>query len=479
MRSVTGRRSGRIAIGLIVIASMIVSGSGGGRAWAEAVQRATLPQAPDPTALVYSSAPALADAGLSAVITGTVKGVEGRWEIVVKKLDTGQQATYGSGAPIVSASLYKLFVLYEVFRQWDAGDLSFDERLMITAAAAAEDAAIDNLKFTVGSTVPISTLLDRMIAVSDNTAAITLSHRVGIDNINRTLQTIGLTDSRLDFAADNITTADDVADLLERIATGQAISVDASRRMRDLLLGQEINDLIPATLPANVPVAHKTGTLNGLRHDAGIVYGASGPYVLVVMNTGLIDTRVAYTVTPRLSLALYKYFNDRPSQPARYFADAGQFVASPFLRVWNTYGGAATIGNPVGPEQVVDGYRVQWFERARLGLPPGPADPARVEFGDLGREALGDRTYPALPDPGADNLRWFSATGQVLRGGFRTYWETHGGQRLFGNPLSPELSEDLPGLGPTTVQYFERARLEAHPDQIVVSDLGRQLQPTR
>jgi beta-lactamase class A len=450
--------------------------SEGHPAWAMTPQPIPSRQAAPSTALIVSSAPLLRDAGLGELITSAVGGAAGQWEVVVKKLDTGQAATYRSSTPIVSASLYKLFVLYEVFRQWDAGSLSLDESLPITASAAAEDAAIGNLKFAVGSSVPIRTLLDRMIAVSDNTAALTLTRRVGIDNVNRTLQAIGLSNSRLDFTGDNLTTADEVADLLERIATGRAISQDASRQMLDLLLGQELNDLIPATLPANVPVAHKTGTLDGLRHDAGIVYGPSGPYVFVVMSTGLADTTVAYRVAPMLSLAIYRYFNNHPSQPARYFVTTGQFVASPFLRVWNTYDGATTLGAPLGPEQVVDGYRIQWFERGRLGLPPGPVSPDRVEFGDLGREALGDRTYPARPDPGDPAQRWFSATSQILQGGFLTFWETHGGARLFGNPISPELTEDLPGLGPTTVQYFERARLESRPNGIAVSDLGRALQ---
>lgn len=459
---------------LILIASMIVSG-GGTPARAAPVPRTVSAQAVPPPLLVSSAAP-LRDAGLDEVIAGYVAGVSGQWEVAVKKLDTGQAASYHSNTPIVSASLYKLFVMYEVFRQWDAGTLRLDERLVITPSAAAEDAAIGNLKFTVGSSVPISTLLDRMIAASDNTAALTLTRRVGLDNVNRTLQTIGLTHSRLDFTDDNITTADDVADLLERIALGRAVSRDASRQMLDLLLGQELNDLLPATLPTDVPVAHKTGTLIGLRHDAGIVYGPSGPYVLVFMSNGLANEEVAYRIAPRLSADIYDYFTEHPSQPARYFAASGQFVASPFLRVWNTYGGAATLGNPIGPEQVVDGYRIQWFERGRLGLPVGAATPENVDFGDLGREALGDRSYPPVADPDDPDQLWFSETGQVLQGGFRAFWQTHGGVRLFGNPISPEITEDLPGLGPTTVQYFERARLEARPAGIAVSDLGRQLQ---
>jgi beta-lactamase class A len=472
VQSVTWRRGRRAAAWILITLSLIISSTGGHPVTVSAALAQTDPDTP----LLYGSAPALADAGLGELINNAVSGQGGSWEVVVKKLDTGQRASYHSSTPIISASLYKLFVLYEVFHQLDAGSLSLDERLTITASAAAEDIAIDNLKFTVGSQVPISTLLNRMIAVSDNTAAITLTRRVGIDNVNRTLQALGLTHSRLDFTADNITTADDVADLLERIAVGLAISVDASRQMLDLLLAQEINDMIPATLPASVPVAHKTGTLEGLRHDAGIVYGASGPYVFVVMSNGLSDTRVAYEVAPRLSLDIYRYFNDHPSQPARFFAATGQFVASPFLRVWNTYGGETTLGNPIGPEQVADGYRLQWFERGRLGLPPGPATPDRVEVGDLGREFLGDRTFPPASDPDEDNVLWFDSTSQVLQGGFLDFWQTHGGARIFGDPISPELTEDLPGLGPTTVQYFTHARLEARPNQVVVSDLGRQLQ---
>jgi len=239
VRSIIRRRQGRGIFWFILAASLVISG-GSRPAWAGAPAQAVDPQAAAPsTALLVSSAPALRDVGLGELINNAVGSAGGQWEVVVKKLDTGQSATYHSDSPIVSASLYKLFVLYEVFRQWDAGSLSLDESLPITPSAAAEDAAIGNLKFTVGSSVSIRTLLDRMIAVSDNTAAITLTRRVGLDNINRTLQAIGLTNSRLDFAGDNLTTAGEVADLLERIAAGRAVSPEASRQMLDLLLGQE------------------------------------------------------------------------------------------------------------------------------------------------------------------------------------------------------------------------------------------------
>ena len=429
----------------------------------------------EPAELLYSSAPAQADAGLTRLLT--TYGVEqgGRWALVVKKLDTGQQATVRADQRVVSASLYKLFVLYEVFRQWDAGDLSLDELIRITPAQAAEDIAIDNLQFTVGERYPVSRLLDRMIVRSDNTAAIALVERVGLANINRSLRDLGLTNSRMDFATDNMTTAADVAALLERIALGQAISPAASRRMLDLLLAQQLNDLIPVGVPAAVPVAHKTGTLPGLRHDAGIVYGPSGPYIVVALLDNLTDNERAYVWTPRLSEEVYRYFNDFPGQPIRYFPFTGHFAASPFLRLWNTYQGAATLGNPLGAEQVVDGSRVQWFERARLSVPVDDPTPDRVAIADLGAEALGERTFAPLPDPDDPGKQWFAATGQVLDGPFLAYWQTHGGARLFGAPLSPVFTEDLPGVGAVPVQYFERARFELHGEEVRLSDLGRLL----
>lgn len=458
-----------------IISVLLVLAGSGGRNMVQAAPPLTAPRVTEPAPLLYSSAPPQYDAGLDSLINSYVQGQAGNWNIFVKKLDTGQWATYRSDQPQTTASLYKLFVLDEVFREWDAGTLDLDEQWRITSREAAEDQAIDNLKFTIGGTYAISYLLNRMIAVSDNTAAAALVDRVGLDRVNRTIQNLGLKNTYLDFSADNLTTAEDIATLLERIALGQAVSQAASRRMLDLLLAQELNDLIPAGVYNFVPVAHKTGTLDGLRHDAAIVYGPSGPYIFIAMSSGLPDATVAYTVIPHLSAAIYKYFNDQPPQPLRYFPTTTQFIASPFLQVWNTYRGAETLGNPLGPEQAVGGYRVQWFERGRLGLPAGDPTADRVEMGNLGLEALDGRTFDPQPDPHDPAKLWFQATGQVLDGAFLDYWQTYGGVRLFGNPLSPVLSEAVPGAGSLPVQYFERARFELHGAKVQLSDLGRQL----
>ena len=314
-----------------------------------------------------------------------------------------------------------------------------------------------------------------MIGYSDNTAAAALVDRVGIANVNRTLQNIGLTDSRLDFVNDNITTANDVAELLERIALGRAVSPAASRQMLDLLLGQQINNLIPKGLPLGTPMAHKTGTLIGLRHDAGIVYGASGPYIFVMMSSNLPDDNTPYDIVPRLSWDVYTYFNNRPSQPARYFRPP----ASLSPRLSCAYGTLTTARRRWAHPRAGAGEQRLPDPVVQEG-PPGAAatgatTPDQVEVGSLGLEVLAGRHFDPVPDPGDPARLWFQATGQVLADPFLSYWQTHGGVRLFGNPISPALTEDEPGGGSLRVQYFEHARLELHGDQVQVSALGRLL----
>ena len=98
------------------------------------------------------------------------------------------------------------------------------------------------------------------------------------------MSALGLTETRLTEDGSLPATANDVALLLRSIATGDAISPDASQAMADLMKTEEINDRIPAELPAGTRVAHKTGNWDNVTHDAGIVHGAKGAYVMVLMS---------------------------------------------------------------------------------------------------------------------------------------------------------------------------------------------------
>ena len=124
-----------------------------------------------------------------------------------------------------------------------------------------------------------------MITVSSNFAANLLIDRLGAPNVQRTVDGMGgrgmrvrrgVEDSKA-FAKglNNSTTARALMVLMERIGRLEAVDADASRQMIEILKRQRFNDAIPANLPPGTPVAHKTGSITKIHHDAAIVYGAS------------------------------------------------------------------------------------------------------------------------------------------------------------------------------------------------------------
>ena len=99
-----------------------------------------------------------------------------------------------------------------------------------------------------------------------------------------------------------MTTARSLAILFERIAQGKAVSRAASRQMVAILLGQTHNDGIPAGLPSETRIAHKTGSFTGTNHDSGIVYPPHRkPYVLVILTTGIQDEKRANRLIAEIS----------------------------------------------------------------------------------------------------------------------------------------------------------------------------------
>jgi hypothetical protein len=154
----------------------------------------------------------------------------------------------------------------------------------------------------------------------------------------------------------------------------------------------------------------------------------------------------------------------------RYFEATGQELRDPFLQYWEDHGGLAMFGYPKTRVFEVRGRKVQYFERARFEYwPEHIGTPWEVQLGLLGRyETRGrsfDRSDPPGDDHDEDESVYFSQTGQFLGGAFRDYWENNGGLEIFGFPISPEFEEVNQADGETySVQYFERARFEWHPE---------------
>jgi beta-lactamase class A len=475
-------RSVRIALASIIAATLFQL------AQADPAGLGAEAYAASPLVTLYGSAPDAPDSELQSIVEDVVSGLPGTWGVAVKKLDTGQYAAYNGDVQQVSASLYKMWVLCELFRQARAGVVSLDDYASVSGDDAYEDSIDGELRVAVGSSLTLRQAANLMITLSDNTAAHILVRILGADNINRFMQQNGLTHSVLDWSGigDNLTTPLDVLREMEMLATSRMVDAQASRDMIDIMLDQQINNLLPPGLPDGTEFAHKTGALGNLLHDAGIVYSPVGPYIIVAMASNMDDYGTAWTNMPELSRRVYNYFTSRPSSPALYFPQTRQSVGHDFLKFWHSYGGLRAFGFPIGPEQMQGNTLVQYFERARLEWHPenagadGPQ--AQVTLGLVGQERASQLglSWPTGSDPGTG--KFFDATGQVVTGGFLDYWLNNGGQRAFGLPISPATNMVSPTDGNTYLtQWFQRARMELHPElppgsQVVLGRLGSELQ---
>ncbi|HEY8598044.1 MAG TPA: cellulase family glycosylhydrolase [Thermomicrobiales bacterium] len=173
-----------------------------------------------------------------------------------------------------------------------------------------------------------------------------------------------------------------------------------------------------------------------------------------------------------------------PAAPSLYFPETRFDVAGPFKDLWLDGDGRRLYGLPL-TEPVFEGdYLVQYFERAAMEWHPewagGPGyaelTPAArahrvVALRHLGRVAVTGRDFPAAAPFASDPRHWyFAETGHSLNEGFLAYWLANGGLARFGYPISEEVVETLADGRAYTVQYFERARFEYHPENVGTPD---------
>jgi beta-lactamase class A len=212
-----------------------------------------------------------------------------------------------------AASTMKVAVLIEAFRQIDAGRLRLDQGILLVNefgsivdgspyALNAADDSDSSLYARAGQRVPVHELLDRMITRSSNLATNAVIALIGADAANATAHRLGAARMRVlrgvedskayQAGRNNTTTARDLAALLAALERGHAASPASTDSMRSMLLRQEFRDRIPAGLPPGTRVAHKTGEITGVAHDAAIVYPADRvPYVLVILTRGISDPK--------------------------------------------------------------------------------------------------------------------------------------------------------------------------------------------
>ena len=253
-------------------------------------------------------------------------------------LASGDTLFLNADSSFHGASTMKVPVMIELFRRANTGSFGMNQGLlMVNQFASLVDGsryALDpgsdsdsTLYHRIGDRVSVDTLLRLMITRSSNFATNTLITLVGAEEVTRTMRALGaqriqvlrgVEDGKaFEKGLNNTTTARDLAIILRAIQEGKAASPPATREMLAILLAQEFNEKIPAGLPPGTRVAHKTGEITAVSHDAAIVYPAGRkPYVLVVLTRGITDGAKASKLIADLSSIIYQHNATQPRSSA-------------------------------------------------------------------------------------------------------------------------------------------------------------------
>ena len=277
---------------------------------------------------------AVAQHRLREAVFAPFRGVGGRFGIAVKDLGSGRTVLWNETFPFQAASLYKLPVMYEVFKLREWGLLTFREELTI----GAEDAAMDlgSLPWPIGTRITVGTAVERMVTISDNSSAFMLARKVGAWRVNEDAASLGMKQTYI-RGNDLSTSAQDMLHFLELIAQGEAIDAPTSAEMVHLLARQQVRDRIPARLPPEATVANKTGNWEGATHDVAIVYAPRATFVLAFLSDGVTDQEGVYDAMAHAARNVYDLasdptFDTQPSPPLPPAA-VGSYAAAPRLPV--------------------------------------------------------------------------------------------------------------------------------------------------
>jgi len=262
-------------------------------------------------------------------ITEVLAEQPGVFAVAFKDLTTGEEILINEHELFHAASTMKTPVMVEVYKQVAEGKFSLKDSVLIKnefisifdGSTFSISPAVDSdtlLYKEIGKKRTVYSLMYDMIIVSSNLATNLIIELVDAKNVTNTLRSIGARDIQVlrgvedtkafEAGMNNQVTAYDLMLLFEKIDKEELVNAEASMAMMDILLNQQFNDIIPAHLPKNVKVAHKTGWITGVHHDSGIVFLPDGrKYVLVLLSRELEDEKEAVKTLASISKMIYDY----------------------------------------------------------------------------------------------------------------------------------------------------------------------------
>jgi beta-lactamase class A len=252
---------------------------------------------------------------IEKVIDNLLGEMNGEFSIILKDLGSGRVFyEKASDRQIPSASTIKILIMIEAYRKFLLGKLNPDERVLVKNADKVEFSLVSEMNAEEYS---VKDLILLMMTISDNTATNLLIDLLGTDNINNTAKDLGLKGTILqrkmmDFEAarqgrQNLTVPTDLLMLLEKLYRNELLTPEACREMLMTMSVVVERDFMIRDLPADIKCAHKTGELDGINHDIGIVYTPYCDYALGIFATGLKDNIYGRNYIARLSREIFDH----------------------------------------------------------------------------------------------------------------------------------------------------------------------------
>jgi beta-lactamase class A len=257
-------------------------------------------------ALLLAVAAPVGAQSLADGLRARISAFQGTVSLYAKNLDTGAVIGIRESDPVRTASTIKLPIMAAVFDAVARGKIKWTKKLTLRKADQVTGSGVLGTEFSAGDRLPLRDVVHLMIVLSDNTATNMTLDRVTANQVNAYLDRIGITTTRSnrkvrgdttplakaegwsDFGkqAENqkyglgVSTPRDMVTILERLEGGQLVSPDASREMIAILKRQQDNTGIRRLI--HDPIANKTGALDALRADAGIVYSKGGRIAMAI-----------------------------------------------------------------------------------------------------------------------------------------------------------------------------------------------------
>lgn len=301
-------------------------------------------------------------ATLRQTVEALIAESDGTIGVAIQDLTTGEELFVNADEPFPTASVMKTPILVELYAQAERGQIDLTKRIeftsewMVPGSGVLQDLAL-------GLQPTIKDLATLMITVSDNAATDMVLDLIGIEALAASLRDLGLTRTKLPLTTrellytmvgldvanpahtydlflersragaidwhgkalsdeeSNVSTPREMAQLLARIERRDVVSPAACDAMLDTLKRQKYNDIIPRYLPAGTQVAHKTGSLRGVRNDAGIIYAPDGPIVVSLFAKRLGDQVAGSDTLARIARGAWEALVG-PIAPSRYGPDA-------------------------------------------------------------------------------------------------------------------------------------------------------------